>query len=72
MPGNRCGHDPRCPALTPARPSQVEQEKRMEETRRWNMTCAKYLIADLAPEECRRRINAELGLPADYSPGKYA
>ena len=52
--------------------SRANQEKREEETRRWNMTCAKYMIADLTPDECRRRTNAELGLPADYSPGRHA
>lgn len=51
--------------------SRAEQEKRMEEARRWNMACAKYMMADLDPDECRRRTNAELGLPADYSPGRY-
>jgi hypothetical protein len=50
--------------------SRAEQERRDEETRRWNVTCAKYMLADLEPDECRRRTNAELGLPADYSPGK--
>ena len=45
---------------------------REEEKRRWNTTCAKYMIANLDPDECRRRTNAELGLPADYSPGRYA
>ena len=52
--------------------SRADMEKREEETRRWNVTCAKYMIADLDPDECRRRTNAELGLPADYSPGRYA
>jgi hypothetical protein len=52
--------------------SHADLEKREEETRRWNMTCAKYMIADLDPNECRRRTHAELGLPADYSPGRYA
>lgn len=52
--------------------SRADQEKRDEETRRWNMTCAKYMIAALSPEECRQRTNAELGLPAEYSPGRRA
>ena len=51
---------------------RADMEKREEETRHWNMACAKYMIADLDPDECRRRTNAELGLPADYSPGRYA
>lgn len=58
-------------AFKPQR-SRADQEKRDEETRRWNMACAKYMIADLDPDECRRRTNAELGLPADYSPGRRA
>lgn len=53
-------------------PSRAEQEKRMEAARRWNMTCAKYMLADFEPAECRRRTNAELGFPADYSPGRNA
>lgn len=52
--------------------SRTDQEKREEETRRWNIACGKYLIANLTPDECRRRTNAELGLPADYSPGRRA
>ena len=55
-----------------SKPSRAVQEKRDEDTRRWNMACAKYMIADLDPDECRRRTNAELGFPADYSPGRYA
>ncbi len=47
--------------------SHADLEKREEETRRWNMTCAKYMIADLDPDECRRRTNAEIGLSADYT-----
>lgn len=53
-------------------PSQANQEKRADDARRWNVTCAKYMIANLDPDECRRRTNAELGLPADYSPGRRA
>ena len=53
-------------------PSFRADEKRTEETRRWNMACAKYMIAGFHPDECRRRTNAELGLPADYSPGRHA
>lgn len=58
-------------AFTPQR-SQANQEKRDEETRRWNIVCAKYMIADLTPDECRLRTNAELGFPPDYSPGRRA
>jgi hypothetical protein len=52
--------------------SQAEREKRENENRRWNQTCAQYIRAGLEPEECRRRTNEELGLPADYSPGRRA
>ena len=52
--------------------SRADQEKRVEDARRWNMACAKYMIAGLDPDECRRRTNAELGLPADYSPSRRA
>lgn len=52
--------------------SRAEQEKCEEAALRWNRACAKYMLADLVPDECRRRTNAELGLPADYSPGRYA
>lgn len=57
--------------FTGSRPrSQAEQERRMNEARRWNQACSKYMLAGLEPAECRRRTNAELGLPADYSLGK--
>lgn len=52
--------------------SQADQEKRVNDARRWNVICAKYMLANLDPDECRRRTNAELGLPADYSPGRNA
>ncbi|WP_199261819.1 hypothetical protein [Desulfobulbus oligotrophicus] len=57
-----------------ARPqrSKAEQERREELSRHWNMMCAKYMLADLESDECQRRTNAELGLPADYSPDRYA
>ncbi|MTJ91453.1 MAG: hypothetical protein F8N36_01090 [Desulfovibrio sp.] len=54
-----------------SRPSQADMEKHQEETHRWNIACAKYMIAGLAPDECRRRTNVELGLPTDYSPSRY-
>ena len=52
--------------------SRADEERRMEEARRWNLTCAKFFRMNLDSEECRRRTNAELGLPADYSPGRFA
>jgi hypothetical protein len=53
-------------------PAQAEREKHENNARRWNLACCKYMLAGLEPEECRRRTNAELGFPADYSPGKRA
>jgi len=50
--------------------SREEQERRDALARRWNTACAKYLLADLPGDELRRRVNAELGFPADYSPGR--
>lgn len=52
--------------------TRAEQERLFEDSRRWNLACAKYMLANLDPDECRRRTNAELGLPADYSPGRNA
>jgi hypothetical protein len=50
--------------------SRAEQDRRDAETLRWNQACAKYLIAGLPDDEIRRRVNAELGFPQDYSPGR--
>ena len=50
--------------------SRAEQERRDVDALRWNQTCAKYLLADIPHDELRRRVNAELGLPHDYSPGR--
>ena len=52
--------------------SRADREKQMEIAHRWSMACTKYLVAGLDSNECRRRTNAELGLPADYSPGSRA
>ena len=62
----------RKPFMSKPQCAQADTEKRQEETRRWNVACAKYMIAGLDPDECRRRTNAELELPADYSPGRNA
>ena len=51
--------------------SRADEERRMEDARRWNLLCMKYYQAGLDSEECRLRTNAELGLPADYSPGRF-
>jgi hypothetical protein len=50
--------------------SRAEQERRNDNARRWNQTCAKYMLAGLPADELRRRVNAELGFPPDYSPGR--
>jgi len=50
--------------------SRAAQERRDADARHWNLTCAKYMLADLPSDEIRRRANAELGLPPDYSPGR--
>ena len=50
--------------------SRAEQERRDALSQRWNMACVKYMLADLPGDELRRRVNAELGLPLDYSPGR--
>ncbi len=50
--------------------SPAEQRRREDNARRWNQTCAKYILADLPVEELRQRVNAELGFPPDYSPGR--
>jgi hypothetical protein len=52
--------------------SPESRESRENDARRWNILCSKYMQAGLESEECRRRANAELGLPADYSPGRRA
>jgi hypothetical protein len=56
----------------PLQLSQANRERREANSLCWNMLCAKYMQAGLEPEECRRQTNAELGLPADYSPGRRA
>ena len=48
---------------------RAEQERRDADSRRWSLTCAKYMLAGFSGDELRRQINAELGLPPDYSPG---
>ncbi|MCL1915621.1 MAG: hypothetical protein FWG17_02780 [Desulfovibrionaceae bacterium] len=50
--------------------SRQAQERRDADALRWNMACAKYLIAGLTGDEARRRVNAELGFLSDYSPGR--
>ena len=50
--------------------SRADQDRRDANSLLWNQACAKYLIAGLPGDEARRRVNAELGLPHDYSPGR--
>jgi len=50
--------------------SRQEQERRIADARQWNLACAKYIQAELPGDELRRRVNAELGLALDYSPGR--
>ena len=57
-------------SFKPQRRTPADEERRIEESRHWNLTCAKYFRMNLDTEECRRRTNAELGLPLDYSPGR--
>jgi hypothetical protein len=50
--------------------SRSEQKRCDGNARRWNQLCAKYIMAGLHDNELRRRVNAELCLPLDYSPGR--
>jgi len=50
--------------------SRAEQERHEAEARRWNLVCARYMREGLSGGELRRRVNAELGLPPDYSPNR--
>jgi len=52
--------------------SREKQDWRDESAMRWNRLCAKYMLIGLLDDELRRRVNAELGLPPDYSPGRRA
>ncbi len=49
--------------------SPAEQARREDNTRRWNQACAQFMLAGVPDSELRRRVNAELGFPPDYSPG---
>jgi len=49
--------------------SQSEQEQHADALR-WNQVCAKHIMVGCSPDELRRQVNAELGLPPDYSPGR--
>jgi len=47
---------------------QTEREQRDADALAWNLVCSKYLLAGFTGDEIRRRANAELGFPPDYSP----
>jgi hypothetical protein len=50
--------------------SPAERERRNSNALRWNQACIKYMSGDFTAEDIRRRVNAELGFPQDYSPGR--
>jgi len=50
--------------------SQAGQEQHNAEAKQWNLACAKYIQAGVSADELRKRVNTELGLPLDYSPGR--
>ena len=50
--------------------AQAKHGQRNAEARDWNLACAKYIQAGVPADELRQRVNAELGLPPDYSPGR--
>jgi hypothetical protein len=49
--------------------SRADQDRLDDVARRWNIACAKYMAVGVPDHEIRRRVNAELGLPPDFSPG---
>jgi hypothetical protein len=50
--------------------ARQEQKQRDDLSLLWNQACIKYMLADLPGDEIRRRVNAELGFPPDFSPGR--
>jgi DNA-binding transcriptional ArsR family regulator len=50
-------------------PTSREREARLETSRHWNLACGKLMLAGVPVSELRQRVNAELGLPPDFSPG---
>ena len=50
--------------------SRSETERHTADALRWNQVCAKHIMAGCSPDELRRQVNAELGFPPDYSPGR--
>ena len=51
-------------------PQRPEQGQYTSDAQRWNQTCAKYVMEGCSGDALRRRVNAELGFPPDYSPGR--
>ena len=47
---------------------QAELERRDADALAWNLACSRYMLAGFTGDEVRRRTNAELGFPPDYSP----
>jgi hypothetical protein len=48
--------------------SKAEAARRESLFQRWNELCSSFISDGLPLSECRRRTNAELGLPPEYSP----
>jgi hypothetical protein len=48
------------------KPQPVDEEA----VRRWNVKCAEYFMQGLDSPEAKRRTNAALGYPPDYSQGQ--
>ena len=60
----------RKPFAPPACDIPSAQQMQPDLLRQWNQLSLKYMLENIDPAECRRRTNEELGLPADFSPGK--
>jgi len=48
--------------------SPAEREQHDAGALAWNLACSRYMLAGFTGDELRRRTNAELGFPPDYSP----
>ncbi len=57
--------------ITKKLPYRSQAQPYDEETvRRWNIKCGEYFMQGLDGSEAKRRTNAALGYPPDYSPGQ--
>ena len=57
--------------ITKKMPYQKQPQRIDEEAvRSWNIKCAEYFVQGLDGSEAKRRTNAALGYPPDYSPGQ--